>query len=420
MKVLWSVNTLSPKVAKAVGISYGHAISWVEAMSEKLSRNRDISLAIATTTSEKKLRQAEHEGITYFLLPRDGDLHADWNQVLSDFAPDVIHAYGTEQKHNLPLIRCAEGKVPVVISLQGIITEYEKRYLGGISRKTINRHYSLAEFIFRKGIYSRQKEFRKQSKLEATMLREVKYIEGRSDWDRVMSAQISPDRQYYTCPRMIRRPFFDHHWTGEGIEPHSIFVHQGNYPIKGLHFLLQALAILKKSYPDLKLFISGNDFLLPSTGIKKYVKMGYKEYIKQIIKENGLREHLVFTGYLEADALAAHLTRMQVCVNPSAIENAPNSLAEAMIVGTPAVASYVGGSPEMLDNGRGGYLYRYDEYPMLADRIAHIFENPEEAREKSLYARALARTRHDPDTLESTIIGIYNAVMTDYATKKRI
>ncbi len=417
MNVLWIVNTLSPKISNIIGVESGHAISWVEAMSEKLSLNKDIKLTIVTTFNAQEVKKAEVGNITYYCLPSNEKMLTAWDSVISDICPDVIHVYGTEKWQNLSLITAISEKIPVVISLQGIITEYEKRYFAGINiYKNIKCFF--AEFVLRKGIFLGKKSFKKQSVIEKKMLNAVKYVEGRSDWDRVMSEQISANRKYYTCPRMIRSAFFKYSWDIANAEPYSIFVHQGNYPIKGLHFLLKAVAVLKKKYPNVRLYISGNDFMTSQKGIRRYVKNGYIKYINGIISEFNLRENISFTGYLEADKLAETLSKVSVCVNPSAIENAPNSVAEAMIVGTPCVASYVGGSPEMLDNGKAGYLYRYDEYAMLADRISYVFENPNDACLKSDYSRELSRKRHDPNTLESKLISIYSDVIDDFNNSK--
>lgn len=57
-----------------------------------------------------------------------------------------------------------------------------------------------------------------------------------------------------------------------------------------------------------------------------------------------------------------------VFICPSSLENSPNSLGEAQILGTPCLASYVGGIPDMMF-GNEGYLYRFEEIEMLAERF---------------------------------------------------
>lgn len=414
MRILWSVNTVSPRVAEKINITSFHAISWVEAMSERLKSREDVFMAIVVPTNESILRKAEVDGICYYLLPKSKKLCNAWKEIVSDFKPDIIHVYGTERTHNLSLIEETVNKMPIVVSLQGIIAEYEKHYYGGLSKKEILKNYTLADIVLKQGVFEGKKAFKKQKECEFAILNKVSYIEGRSDWDRVMSERISPNRTYYFCPRMIRSPFFDVVRNDEEVLQHSIFVHQGGYPIKGLHFMLDALKILKNKYPDVKLYISGTDFFKTLSFKHKLLETGYVKYIKRIIKKNDLMNNIQFTGRLDAFGMAQELAKMHVCVVPSVIENAPNSLAEAMIVGTPCVASYVGGNPDMLDNGLAGYLYRATEAPMLAERIMSVFEKKQETEKKSAYAKKIARERHDPLKLETTIMNIYKDIIMDF------
>ena len=415
MRILWSVNTLSPMIASQLNIKSLHSISWVDAMSNRLKDRNDVVLAIASPGNVNELRKSHMNGIEYYILPNTNKIKNAWQEVISNFSPDIIHIYGTERQHNLSLVDFVSNRLPIIVSLQGIIAEYEKHYYGGISRREILKYYTLGDIFLRQGIFSGKKKFVLQKKLEAEILKNISYVEGRSDWDRVMSEQINPNRKYYSCPRMIRPPFFETSWDETFVEPHTLFMHQGAYPIKGLHFMMKALHVLKRKYPDVKLYISGVNFLRKATGKRRLTETGYTKYIRSMIKKYDIEENIVFTGYLSATELAERLSSVQACVVPSVIENAPNSLAEGMIVGTPCIASYVGGNAEMLDNGLGGYLYRYNEFAMLADRISYVFENPEDARCKSCYAKEFARRRHDPETLEKTIMNIYQDVIADFS-----
>ncbi len=414
MKILWSVNTILPDVAKAFDLRHGHAISWVDAMRTALSqRHPEVSLAIVCNgdAQVKTLVKKQYEGVLYYIMPADGKYRRYWTQILEEFSPDVIHAYGTEKRHNIPLIEDYADKIPMIISLQGLLSEYQKHYYAFIPKREILLNYTLRDFL-RGGIVAGKRAFVKQSKYEKQMLRGVKAVEGRSDWDKAVSTEINPALTYYHCPRMIRQPFFDYEWDETQLEPHSLFVHQGNYPIKGLHFMLDALSIVSRQYPDVKLYISGGNILHGS----KLREGGYTRYIRKKIRDLELENRIVFTGYLNADALAERLSRTHVCVIPSAIENAPNSLAEAMIVGTPCVASHVGGNAEMLDYGRLGLLYTYYEPQLLAARIERLFSDPVLAKEFSTKAREFARHRHEPATLEKTLIDIYTRVIKSFNT----
>ena len=96
---------------------------------------------------------------------------------------------------------------------------------------------------------------------------------------------------------------------------------------------------------------------------------------------------------------------------PSSIENSSNSIGEAQLLGVPCVASYVGGTPDMITDGRTGLLYRFEEYEMLAYNICQIFKNDRIAQELSLAEIAVATQRHDRRNNAIRMMEIYKNVI---------
>lgn len=409
MNILWSVNTLMPDVAKMVGTKSSHAISWVDAMSKELIKDKNVNLAIAAVGNVHEVKYYSIGGILYYVLPTNVS-ESDWVNVISTFKPDIIHAYGTEKTHNMPLIGSSKIKVPIVISLQGILTQYERFYYGGIDVGTLIKNITIRDII-RGTVFQERERFIKQSKNERWMLQHVKYVEGRSTWDKVSSLGINPNLDYYHCPRLIREPFYNIHWSHDNMERHSIFVHQGNYPIKGLHFVFEAMETILKKYPDAKLYIAGNDVLHKSNWKQKILRNGYSKYLKSLFSKYHLENHVIFTGTMSATEVAKFLSKMNVLVIPSVIENCPNSLAEGMLVGVPSVVSYVGGNAELLNNGECGELYCYNEPLMLAHCVDRIFSSKELAINYSKKASAVASQRHDPNVLKQQLLSIYNKII---------
>lgn len=408
MKILWSVNTLMPNVAEEIGVKSTHAISWVDAMSKELVKDKDVVLSIVSASKIEKFRRIDLEGIVYYVLPLN-NLEKAWKEVIDDFSPDVIHIYGTEQSHNIPLLEMGLN-IPILISLQGILKGYERVYYGGIDISEIIKNITLRDVI-RGSIFKERNKFRHGADKEAWQLQHVKYVEGRSTWDRVYALSINPDLQYFYCPRLIRAPFYKEKWDTEKMESHTIFVHQGNYPIKGLHFVFEAMPTIIKKYPDVKLYVAGFDILNKRTIKERLLRNGYSKYLYSLYRKYNLSEYVHFLGRMSAKEVAEKLSRTNVMVIPSVIENCPNSLAEAMLVGTPSVASYVGGNAELLNNGECGELYCYNEPLMLANSIDKIFSSNELASQYSSKARSVAMVRHNPETLKKTLLSIYNKII---------
>ena len=411
MRILWTVNTLMPEAAKEIGLRSGHAISWVDAMSKRLAAKTDIKIAIACPHDCDKVSIFTVNNILYYVFPcRNCDKVDYWDEIIRDFKPDVIHAYGTEGKHNYLLLKRHQD-IPVVVSLQGILNEYRHHMYAGIDFSTMVKFTTLKELITPTGFFSGKRDYEKRSVFERRILSLAKNVEGRSSWDRVSALNINPDLEYYYCPRMIRSPFFEKTWSLENVERHSILVHQATSPIKGLHFVLEAVSKLRAKYPDIKLYIAGTDLLHPQKMSRKIFKNGYQKYLSYLIKKYNLSSNIEYTGFLLAEQLAEQLTKVHAVVIPSSIENAPNSLAEGELVGTPTIATFVGGNMDMLEHNKDGFLYCYNEPNMLAEYITRIFESDELAMQLSQHARKTARLRHDPATLEKTILNIYETLI---------
>lgn len=411
MKILWTVNTFNCAVADEMGIQSSHAISWVEAMGDYLSKYNGVSLAIAAPCELSKLRKKEINGTVYYAVPSNGE---SWKAVIDDCKPDIIHEYGTEKSHNLIVCEVAKN-IPIVVSLQGILSEYQRHYYAGIDMSTILRYSPLRDWIRPSGFITGRKDFIKRSKNETALLREVSYVEGRSTWDRVAALKINSKLKYYYCPRMLRRPFNESDaWNINNIERHTILISQGNYPIKGVHFAFTAISALKTKYPDIRLMITGNDMFKDVKGPHRILKTGYIRYLYDLAKKMNVLENICFTGQKSASEMVQLMKNVHVTVIPSAIENAPNSLAEAMMIGTPCIASFVGGNMDMLKHNEEGFLYCYNEPYMLAEYICQIFESDELAVRFSENARKAAKDRHNPQKLAAGLQEIYHEITADY------
>lgn len=411
MRVLWTVNTFNQKVANIVGTKSSHAISWVEAMGDYLSKSGNVCLAIAAPCELSELVKSKIDDVIYYAVPSN---EKSWREVIADFQPDLIHEYGTEKFHNLIVCNVAND-IPVLVSLQGILSEYQRHYYAGIDMSTILRYSPIRDWIRPSGFITGRMDFKKRSKNEIQLLKKVAFVEGRSTWDRVAALKINQSLKYFFCPRMLRRSFNESSaWDINDIERHTILISQGNYPIKGMHFAFMAVSALKSKYPDVKLIVTGSNIFSNIDGWQRILKTGYVRYLYDLAKKLNIFNNIHFTGYEEASGMAQLLRKSHVAVIPSAIENAPNSLAEAMMIGTPCIASYVGGNMDMLNHNEEGFLYCYNEPYMLAEYIRQIFESDELAIKFSKCARKTAMKRHNPISLVDRLLGIYDDICLEY------
>lgn len=242
------------------------------------------------------------------------------------------------------------------------------------------------------------------------MLKRVKHIIGRTDWDRACTQQINPSAKYHFCNETLRSSFYNHTWDIERCEERSVFVSQCSYPIKGMHHMLEAMAEVVKVYPDSKLYTTGLNPLKLS--LKQKLRQGYySKYLGKLIKKYSLEENVKFLGSLNEEEMCNRYLKSNVFVCCSSIENSPNSVGEAMILGVPVVSSDVGGVKNMLSHEKEGFIYQADAPYMLAYYIKKLFEDKELQKEFSQNARLHAKHTHDPSVNTKTLLNIYNDIL---------
>lgn len=226
---------------------------------------------------------------------------------------------------------------------------------------------------------------------------------GRTTWDQANCLVLNGDLKYFHVEELLRTPFYNYSWSYEKCEKYSIFISQVYTPIKGFHVLIKAVSILKKKYPNVKVYIAGNDILN-----KNYLTLrGYGKICKKLISKYNVADNIRFTGKLTAEQMCSHYLKANVYVCCSLIENSPNSLCEAQIIGTPVVSSYVGGTPDFVTHKENGFLYRSEDYEMLAYYVDIVFELKEKIADISDCERQTALLRHSRSNYGNILLNVY-------------
>jgi len=141
----------------------------------------------------------------------------------------------------------------------------------------------------------------------------------------------------------------------------------------------------------------------------------YFAYLRKLIRELNVEKHIVALPGLPAEDVAEELKKAQLFVLPSLCENSPNSLGEAMLVGTPSIATFVGGTPTILRDGEDGRLVPPSDAHALAGAIRYWFEHPEKAERHVETARQAALKRHDQAVNAARTFEIYRKIVLDTA-----
>ena len=185
----------------------------------------------------------------------------------------------------------------------------------------------------------------------------------------------------------MRQEFYEGRWKQEQTECHSIFLGQGDYPLKGMHFLLEAMGRLKGGLSGSELYVAGAA-LFPMKQPKDRCRLSaYGKYLLVLIRLYELQDRVIVLGRLSAEEMKAQFLRSSVFVCPSVMENSPNTIGEAMLLGVPVVASRTGGIPSMVEDGVTGLLFHNEDVEDLADSIDRVWSDHALAKELSVHER---------------------------------
>lgn len=119
-----------------------------------------------------------------------------------------------------------------------------------------------------------------------------------------------------------------------------------------------------------------------------------------------------YTGRLYDEiSLTLLYSAADVFVAPSIMDNLPNTVMESLACGTPCVAFYIGGMPDLIDHGENGYLVRPFESEDLAKGIAWILEDDERWKKLSQKARNKVFKNFDINIVANKYINLYEKIL---------
>jgi glycosyltransferase involved in cell wall biosynthesis len=152
-------------------------------------------------------------------------------------------------------------------------------------------------------------------------------------------------------------------------------------PGKGFELLEQVALLVRRTLPSAEFVVAG-DF-------------GWRQTYEARFSAVGLEHTVRFLGQL--DGIEDFFRAVDVVLLTSrehSIEASPNALLEAMAAGRPVIATRVGGVPELVVDGRHGYLVGDDDAPTFAHRVLEILGDPGRRSAFGQAGRALAVSRH--------------------------
>jgi glycosyltransferase involved in cell wall biosynthesis len=132
---------------------------------------------------------------------------------------------------------------------------------------------------------------------------------------------------------------------------------------KGVQNFTRALPVTLNDWQDLRVLIGGDGPL--------------KESIEASLQKGGVTAHVDLPGWISHDDLPKYLNQLRLLVLPSYTEGLPNIMLEAMACGTPVLATPVGAIPDVIIDGKTGFIMENNSPECIAENVRRALNSPE-------------------------------------------
>lgn len=423
MKILWF--SLSPCGSVRRNNSKYVIQGWMVSLEDEIKKCKDIQLEVAFF-SDRKEEPFIFDGVKYYPMYRnifdtskgvnrirerlvsqhkkDAKVLPLMLDVVNQSKPDIIHIHGTEEAFGLIAEHIKD--IPIVFSIQGLLAPYSEKYFSGMPDKDIYKYESIKDKLKRVSYRDEYKSFCIRAAREISYLEKAQYVFGRTFWDEYITGLLNPRRKYFIVDEILRSPFYKVKWQKKDYKSrrYKIISTISGGIYKGFETVLKTAQLLKRyANFDFEWIIAGYN------NQDKWVQIAEK---LTFIKSSEV--NIAFKGRIDAGELSSLLENSDVYVHVSHIENSPNSVCEAMLVGMPVIASFSGGTGTLLDNEREGILIQDGDPYAYAGAIVKIHSHFDMAQKLGDCARLKAINRHNPNRISHQLFKAYQEIIVDF------
>jgi glycosyltransferase involved in cell wall biosynthesis len=408
MKVLWFTGT--PSLYKKQLNGY-NGVGWIESLEKVISQRTGIELGLCFFHPDKTFK-SKIGNTTYYPISlynnrarklkhyfryrySDAKEVEKFVEVIEDFKPDLIHVFGSEASFGLI---AKHTSIPVIIHLQGLLNScLNAFYPPGVNAKDVFLFLGLNPLKLIT-TFKRHKFFKHNTRREAVILSSCRFFMGRTEWDRSISSLYSPESEYFYCGEVLRDAFYEASpWVKANKNRIVIVSTISKTSYKGMDLILKTARLLK---------LYGNyDFEWIVLGVSEYKFWEWK------LGFTCASVNVTLKGVVTADVLVEFLKASDMYIHPSYIDNSPNSICEAQLVGVPVISTNVGGVGSLINDGKTGMLVPANDPFVLAQNILELFSSPDKLTELGRNGRSIALKRHDRRSIISGLIDIYEQVV---------
>jgi glycosyltransferase involved in cell wall biosynthesis len=410
MKILWLSNTpLTGSGGRGSG-------TWLHALCRGLVDSSTIELGNIAMGAVSQTTRRDCGPVRQWVVPAVPGLGRDGlpsgkilNEIINtvqEFAPDLVHVWGTECFWGLLTARKLI-KQAALLEIQGLKFTIAPVFDGGLSDWEQLACIGLREIIRPSSIRQGRKRFEKWVVFEKEIISKHKYIGVQSKWVEAQVKSINLECKTFHCDLILRKPFYSAkpwQFTGD----FRIFCSLAYpAPFKGLHIAMRTMAILKKKFPNVNLRIAGG---LSGRGIRQD---GYVTWLKREIRNLGIESNVEWLGTLDEEMIIDELNSSAAILVPSYVESYCMALAEAMMLGVPSVTSFTGGTSFLAHDEVSALFFPPGDEAMCAYQLERVLTDKGLAERLSTAAREIAMKRNDQYKIVYHYLDLYLQVIGD-------
>lgn len=407
MKVLWFEISTPSRYKDDGRVVCG----WQDALENIVKDCREIELYIAFETEEPEAKVKVIEGVTYIPMVTNYSFAerklSNWTwrvnedkvidlgrKVIEEYKPDIIHVFGNEWPFGL-LAQYTD--IPLVIHIQGSIIPYNNAlYPPKYNGYTF---VSAAGWNLRKDWHRLNGYYKDKSRLtmEERTWKCVKHYMGRTSWDKALVNTLTKGSTYHHVEEALRPTFLENKklWScPKGGKLRLLSTGCSSF-WKGIDVMLKTAHVLKEAGVDFEWNVAG----------------GLSSELKEIVeKKEEMRyadNNINILGFCTPEQLIDIMCNSTMYVHTAYIENSPNSICEAQLVGMPIVSTMVGGISTLVRNGEEGDLLPANDPWQIANAIMELSKDNERMMRYSKNSRQHALERHNPENIMNQLLKCY-------------
>ncbi len=411
MKLLWFEVTQPLRYKNTGRVIAG----WQDALEDLVRSEKSIELYIAFECSDPNAQTCVIDGVTYIPMPicysfiesklniwtwriNEKKIIEHGKKIIDKVKPNLIHVFGNEWPFGL---LAQHTSIPLVIHIQGSIVPYHNalyppRYNGFT--------FAVASGLkLRRLLHRIQINYKSKSRLEMEkrIWKCVKHYMGRTSWDRALVNTLTKESTYHHVEEALRAEFYTNNRLWECPKEGKLrllTIGCGTF-WKGVDVLLKTAHVLKEAGVDFEWNVAGG---MPAE-LKNIVEK--KEELRY--SENNVK----FIGVCSAEKLIDIMCHSTIYVHTAYIENSPNSICEAQIVGMPIISTMVGGISTLVRNKEYGELLPANDPWQIANAIIELSKDKERMEMYSKNSRQHALERHNPANIKKQLFNCYNDLL---------